>query len=310
MRRTVASAVFAVFVGALLPLASAQALEPTGRCLGSHCFQMPTLFPNAFITTQFGFTQGVQSLRSEDLDVLGDGTTSMDLSMMGIREELDYMMAFSRGFGVFVKGTGTVLTGTNSDSALIFGGQGSFSGGGGAALALLRTEGTLVTLRAAVSKGRNLQVMPFVALLSVANGASISDSAGSMFTKSDAVGFQPALMLAQSLGKALGLQAGTWLEYTMVDGADATKELSGAAALEFDLGAVSQMPLALAGEFSYSKTLGVDADMKSFGGGLYYSGRSDLQLGLFLATMSQAKSYDYPNGVDNVYGQLTMRYFF
>jgi hypothetical protein len=309
MRRTVASAVFAIFVGALLPLASAQALEPTGRCLGSHCFQMPTLFPNAFITTQFGFTQGVQSLSSKDVDVFGDGTT-MDLSMMGIREELDYMMAFSRGFGVFVKGTGTVLTGTNSDSALIAGGQGSFGGSIGAALALLRTDGTLVTLRAAVAKGKNLQVTPIIALLSVANGASITDSAGSMFSSSNAVGFLPSLMLAQSLGKALGLQAGVWLEYMKADDADATKGLNGAAALEFDLGAVSQMPLALAGEFSYSRTLGLDEDVKSFGGGLYYSGRSDLQLGLFLATMIQAKSDDYPNGVDNVYGQLTMRYFF
>ena len=294
-----------LLVNLLLPVSAAQAQDPLARCLGIHCFQMPVHQPNAFVTTQFGFLQGVMTMSSKDV-ALADGTT-FDFSMAGVREELDYFLAFGRTFGVYLKGGGFALTGLNSDSALLFGGQGSFNGELGVAMSVLRGSSTAITVRVGVTKGKTLAVQPYPLINQIMNGGSLD--ATLMFSSSNSTGVAPALVVAQSLGAALGLQASAWMDYGKEDG-ETVKKLNGAAALDLDFGAFSTIPLALSGEFLYSKTLGQDYNEKTFGGGAYYSGRPDLQLGLFVSSTIYPKNALFVNGIDNLYGQLMMRYFF
>lgn len=303
MGKRVFALFFLLLLAGSLPL---HAAEPgSGRCLGGHCFIVPVHQTNPFIATQFGFVQGLMTVSSTGV-TLPDGS-EFDLSMLGVREEFDFNLAWSESLGLFAKAGGFAMTGTNADSALLIGGQGEFSGELGLVSRLFAASSTLISSRISIAKGKNLMVQPLAMVTELQNTGKVNP--GAMFSDANSWSFTPGVSLAQALGKSLGVIASAWWTYNKPEGADATQTTFLGVSADLDFMKAMQFPLAFSGEFAMEFPEEGEGN-KTMGGGAYYSGRQDLQLGMFISTTMFPKNALFVNGIDNLYGQLMMRYFF
>jgi len=314
MKRTWAAVIF--FCLSAFSLMTGLEASVENRTLGGHTFILPSTdtFSHAFVLTNFGFSQGFRFLKAFSLEapVRDRERLVIDLSMIGVVEKFDLGIAFSVWIGMNFVTRGTVIVGVDGKSALLRGGEGRVGFDIGPVIRLLRLNSTQVALRADLKWRSGRHVSPLLYVLRSLDLGRPADTR-ELFAKTGSLGFQASLSGAQSFGKSLGLQ--TNLAYFVFEEdyfqeKTTYKDLHAGMSPSFDLSPLLRFPLALMLEYQYSRYFKEEENIHTIGGGLYYSGRSDLQLGLFLSTVIFPKSDDFPEGSNDTYVQIRMNYFF
>ncbi|HEY6879866.1 MAG TPA: hypothetical protein VI299_17680 [Polyangiales bacterium] len=282
-------------------------LAQESRTLAQHTYIPPLLQQSAFVTSHFGVRQGFSSL------VVPNVATDLgrqDLRANGFTQSFDLGLKLFEFIGLYATAFGTVNSGTNAASAFDLGAnlEAGFRAGGVLRLLRLPQVGTQLSLRVSGGLGsvNEINVDQFLeaAQQDTAQLPAIRrDSALALLvTPARAVLFGTSVHWAQTIVPALALQTSvafgrsntTSRPFDLGDGrrAEVTRDeriVETSFALSLDL-ASFRVPVALMPEYQLVReavsardgALRRDFHYRSqrVGGGIYYSGRPNLVLGV------------------------------
>jgi hypothetical protein len=305
------------------------------RTLGPHRFLYPRAFHSPFTSTHFALRQGGGYLRIPG--VLAPGyDTPYDLQLVGVTETLELGVRLHPSLGLFLDATGELNLGVNADSAFFLGGRGAFVGEIGVLAVPLRREprGTQLTVRGwfRARLGHRLEPSPLIDAVIERQEETLGDVLEGdvlkyMLSREQAFSGGAGLVLAQALGKPAGLQVSVSTRWGGVsrfwyDGTRDVRERlpfgAIAAGLTLELDGAPRFPLAAQLEYHFRLDLertpadeGLETRLGNrhlIGGGVYFTGRDDLQLGLTAAGVVRSPAASVKETY--VLGEFVIRYFF
>jgi hypothetical protein len=276
--------------------------------LGHHLFQFPMLQPSSFMTTHVSSRLGLALVRAPDSPVVPGQT--FDVDALGVSERLGGSVRFLDRFELFATGNANAYAGTAAESVIVGGAGWAYGGEGGLGFRIFKGESTQLSARAWFGGGtaRRVQVLTLLSaaftgqpetLPNIVNG-NVSNLVISKVTNTEEA---LAFSFAQCLGRALGLQVTAALSHTFLDVRLFSQQLNAfvtpgvnvwtpdlAFALDFDLRRlVPAVPIAFLAEYdiqwshAHDDYTGISEWLdtaNTLAGGIYYSGRPELQLGL------------------------------
>jgi len=276
-----------------------------GLVLAGHSLIPPLEFDSAFVTTHFKFMQGVGILEMPDAVVPEHGLR-IDLMLVGLVERVDVAVRLHQRIGIFARGQGQAVVGTNEETALVIGGKatGNWEVGGNVMLFRNPRKGTQMGFRAKMrgSVGKTIAPFEIIEWILEHPGMTVDDLLASrvfnrMIGDEGGTGFGLSVNLAQTLNSNAGFQ--TSLEYRsgsstleFFDGTETveasvhTNRMMGGFSIDADFEPFA--PLALQFEYRYSLTLQETIEVlltedyiqnHLIGGGLYLLLRKDTLLG-------------------------------
>jgi hypothetical protein len=275
--------------------------RPAGRELGGHIY-MPVLgIVGPFATTSFGtfLTMGAGSTQgSLTLQVPGSSqpqTFNGKVSYAALGGIVGFEFAFLRDVSARVLITETLYTGTTGAAAAVVGTNARLGGNLG--------------LTAGLPIGHSVRVagvfdMNYVPRFGLLLGPAVKDAYdscstgltdcrfdfGKLFQQQNVLRLTPGLAAAWTPTKSLGLTANVSYSYSSVDtkGSGVVNEgaMSFGAALDFDFRSITTVPVGLQALWNTEATLeeGGVSSFSDLGGGVFYTGRKELALGLQLVT--------------------------
>jgi hypothetical protein len=310
------------------------------RTLAGHTFIYPILQDGAFNTTHFGIRQGfaLETIPQFPLSSLG----TFSLSATGLVQDFDLAVKILPWIGVYGKAEGTVATGANIDSLLLFGGQFAFDGEGGVVGRIARIESTgtqiAVRLYGGGGTGRNLGVLPLVSEL-VSNtkstlGSVVQGNIGKyVLVPVSNDEFGGSVHAAQAAGRFVGIQAAlqgqsmrqTTSPYNGTENVAATvstTSLQASVSVDVDASPAG-VPLGAMAEYQFqfndasASSVSTSGTANLLGLGIYYTGRHNLLLGVAgktelnqppLQGVSKTGSAEQSGTPSLYYGQFVLRY--
>ncbi|HEX4448871.1 MAG TPA: hypothetical protein VH044_19155 [Polyangiaceae bacterium] len=322
------------------------------RMLADHTFLFPALYAGAFIPTYFGVTQGVYEEHIPSVPLPFGNSGNLDL--IGYVAAVNLGVKIVDWFGVQATGTGLAVVGTGGESVIYSGGNLNVGGSIAPIVRIARIEstGTQVSARGQIGwlKGAALDVPRFLLLgqSAIASANDPADAAGAIgrgiigggltrviIEGVDTFGLNGEVAAAQAFGPMFGLQAALTFQRRLtgvnlrqpVSGSfresDTRYDLLADVSFEWD-GDSLHVPVAAIVEYEANARLGGTGDegleqdglgVHTIGGGVYYSGRKDLQVGIFGATKRNLRAIpgvaDAPgqSGTPSVQiGEFVMRY--
>lgn len=313
------------------------------RQLRGHTFLFPILEQTSFVTTHVGIREGLARYSVPDLPIGRLGTT--DVLLTGLQQNLDLGLALTPWLGLEGFAQGTVIAGANTRSLLANGASTELTGQVGPIIRLWRGEnsGTQLSLRAnfSFSQGREITVFPLVngivnnPLLTA--GDVLNGNFGQLIrvpTKETAL--NGGAFLAQAFSRTFSLQASATAQYGWdqrqpfdpVTNLRLTQKshalrINLFAALAADFGPHG-VPVAVMGEYRFTTGRETYVDLpdrtlavSTVALGVYYTGRTNLQLGLgAVTTLNATRRRGLGTSGEIVesgrptldYGQLILRY--
>ena len=257
-----------------------EAVSPSGRVLNGHLFLPSEVVGDPFITTYLGegTAFGYATISANQVDNQGNvvGKTQFRLGSLG--QGFNFQLGIQDSWAIRLAASGMVLSGINAESALTFGATIGYSLSTGATYSFL-LGGVRLAGALDLEYSPHYTVSPLVALVNALVNNTIDTS--TLFTSQDTIRLRPALLAAMGLGPALGLRAVVDYVHESVSGTQASSNgaIGLGAALDFDFHALTPVPLGLLAGYKLSMpTAGVVGHQLSFG--LFYTGRSNLGLGL------------------------------
>ncbi|HET7540610.1 MAG TPA: hypothetical protein VFK05_12085 [Polyangiaceae bacterium] len=280
------------------PRAAATALHrPAGRELGGHVF-MPVLgIVGPFATTSFGtfLTMGAGSTHgSVTVQIPGSAqpeTFGGKVSYAAVGGVLGFEYAFLRNFSARALITETLYSGTTGAAAAVIGTNARLGGGLGL------TAGLPIGNSVRVAGVFDVNYAPRFGLLlgPAIHAAFDSCSTGvtdcrfdlnKLFQQQNVLRLTPGLAAAWTPTKPLGITGNVSYAYSSIDtkgsGAYSEGAMSFGAAVDFDFHAFTSVPVGLQALWNTEATLekGGIASFTDLGGGMFYTGREELALGL------------------------------
>jgi hypothetical protein len=273
-------------------------------------------------------------------------TLRYDLAQAGVAEGFDLGIRFHERIGIFARVGGTAVVGVNPESAVLEGAVFLFNWQAGASTMIWRFEesGTQIGARAGArgSVGSLVVPEPLVTSLIAAtqeqepadvNRLLGSNTAKLIFNDASSLGGGGSIAVAQAIGRHFSAQAAVGLAYESSEATffnlAANREVGvaqGDFLLEPGLAITGDIhpyfPLAAQVEYQMRyraplsasvsdvgdvATPDAEAPSHQLGGGLYYSGRRALQLGL--AAGAVINTFTRTERTE-ILGQFTMRFFF
>lgn len=271
------------------------------RSVGKHSFIFPALVDSAFVATYVGLRLHVASF---DMKNLPTDFGKLDLSAIHVAEGLDVGFRIVDILGIWATFGARTFVATNAKSLVYEGATFDYGGNAGAILRLLRSEatGTQLSLRGSfgLSKG---QLSSLAGLFpTTETDVAIADTLNSQLLRTPIheTNFGGSLAVAQSLSPMFGLQAAVglgWASTTIEPyDVDAGRRIERhRRGLTYNAGIAAScdfmalhFPLALMVEYRLSRqtsspgALMTDdlSNVSGLFGGVYYSGRPNLQLGV------------------------------
>jgi hypothetical protein len=306
------------------------------RTLSGHTFIFPILQQGAFNTTHFGVREGFVFVSVPQVPL---GSATYNINASGLIQNFDLGVKILPWLGGYGTLTGQLTTGVDVDSLVILGGAFSFSGEGGGVVRVLRLEetGTQVVVRvfAGGGSGRNVGVLPLVQ--NIINGnATLNDvltgAVGKyVLTPTSNFTFGASVHGAQAVGPFVGFQAALEGRSTRdtqspfdpnsnayVDQSTTTNTFRGSLSADVD-GNPAGFPLGAMLEYQaeVDSASGATTTSHFIAGGVYYTGRRNLLLGLGAATQLaiqpilgvDANGNSVASGTPSqYYGQFVLRY--
>lgn len=317
--------------------------EEKEQVLGGHLFIFPVLQEPAFMTTHVAFTQALELLSVPDAPVRPGRT--YDVSALGVDELIRFGARFLDRYEASLGAAAAAYSGSGIKSALIGGAGYWFNGQVGLGMRIWRGRRTQFSARIGGTFGATKRVEFINVIDDVASAGGqqtvddiINGNLGRrVVTPASSDALNVSFHLAHALSRAFGFQgtfgvAENWFRLSLfhpderrIHGEITTPEL--AAALTYDLRPlVSFIPIELIGEYSvrWSYVATQEPGLSKWleaqqivGGGAFYSGRPDLQIGLHvrrLLTFETTQGFDangrpFPMGKPELTAlELTLRY--
>jgi hypothetical protein len=306
------------------------------RTLGGHQFIFPQFVDPAFVATYFGLRIRLTSFSAPGLPTpLG----LVDLDGVGLSESLDFGIKLFDFLGIYGAAGARSLISTNLRSLVYQGATYDLVGNIGAVVRLLRSESTGTQLSARAhflqSSGQVSSLGPIFSAETVRVGLRdvLQGNLGeSLRTPFHGISYGGMLTAAQAISPLFGLQATAGVGYTSTsierwDINTSSRPTFTVRGVTYRLGLAAsvdlfpkKIPIAIMAEYLLARQptpaqfTGRDEldNVHTLFGGVYYSGRPNLQLGLgggtelnFGPTTSPLGSSEEPTVI---FGQFVMRY--
>ncbi|MGZ6060010.1 MAG: hypothetical protein ACXWLP_11165 [Myxococcaceae bacterium] len=271
--------------------APAQLLEnapPAGRVLNGHVFMPSNRVAGALTTTSFGTFLNTAFGNTTASVQIGDQLYSGGFDYAGIGATLGYEYAFLNYFSVRFTIDEFVYSGINGSSALVIGTALSTGGtlGFTASLPIGDSLKVGILLDGAIGPGLALTIGSGInTIIKSCQAGNCVVGEGNIFGKNNSFTLQPALAMNWAPWRPFGITANVSYAFVSQDlssGSFSGQSFGLGVALDFDFKAISDVPIGLQAVFAWTApTSGGNLQhVSDLGGGIYYTGRPHLALGL------------------------------
>ncbi|MGZ6035854.1 MAG: hypothetical protein ACXWLG_10445 [Myxococcaceae bacterium] len=270
------------------PLVPREADAPPGRVLNGHVFMPSAVVPGALTTTSFATYLITVYGNTSGSAQIGDQLYTGTFDYAGVGATLGFEYAFLKYFSARLQITELVYSGINGSSALVIGTAVSTAAslgftaslpiGDSLKLALLVDGGIGPGLALTIGSGIN-------SIIKSCQQGNCNAGTGEVFQTQNSFVFQPAIAMNWAPWRPFGVTAN--LSYGFITQNLNSGSVSGQAfglgvALDFDFYAISNVPIGLQAVFTWTApTSGTFLQhVSDLGGGIFYTGRPHLALGL------------------------------
>ena len=270
-----------------------QVPRPEGRILNGHVFMPSATVPGALVTTSFAsyLLAGLGSTTGSF--TIGDRSFNGTYDYGAIGAILGYEYAFGRYFSARLSINDVIYSGINGESAFAVGTQMQFGAtlgvtasmpvGDAFRVGVLLDAGSVPGLALTIGSGLR-------AIVDRCNQGNCTVGNGDIFSTRNAKTIQPAVAANWAVSRALGVTGNVAYVHVSQDqnaGGTLTGDaLSLGLASDFDFRAIGWAPIGLMVQFNWTAPFGGDAPslqhVTDLGGGIFYTGRDNLALGVQL----------------------------
>jgi hypothetical protein len=303
------------------------AAEPAnqGRELGGHVF-MPTLgIQGPFAVTSFGtfLTLGEGSTVASSTIQLPSGAlepVSGSVTYVAIGGVLAYEYEFLRGVSARIGISESLYSGTTGLAVAVVGTNARLGFGAGLTAGMTLGDSLRLSAVADVTSAPRLGLLLGPALQAFADScrSGLTDCTfdfGLLFQQENVIELQPGVAVGWAPLKSLGVTGNLSYSYSSIKtkggGSASQSGVSAGAAVDFDFGAVSRVPVGL--QLTWASLVPVSGEGNTrytdIGGGLFYTGRKDLSLGLQLVVRRFRVVPEVDVSWTTVMSQVGLRYF-
>ncbi len=299
--RTIKRSLFVAGLFALLAASPARAEEAQikrsiqnaeRRVLGDHAFLPSQLVVWPFVTTHFGTTTGLgyASMSSVGQDENGDAVQG-SMALGDFNQTFDLGIAFTDWIGMQLRLGGRLNAGASLTSALSVGAIFSGEVKGGLIGRLVKRGPFQLAMKLGGGYVRGKQLNP-LNMLQTDDSGNLALQRSKLLSNVESWQLGPSLMAAYAPLRWLGLQTSFTFEYgkmTLGESTSDNKTLSWAVSATLD-GRGVFLPIAIPIAYQLQKTLEEGGALEHrTESGIYYSGRTNLLLGLSAATKVGSK---------------------
>jgi hypothetical protein len=298
------------------PQASATA-QARGRVLNGHTFMPAEDVQGALVTTSVvsGFIAGIGT--TTGTWQVQDQTLSGNFEYAAIGAALGYEYAFTDNFSARVGFAESIYSGITGKSAIVVGTALTAGGGAGLTYSLPLLDALRAGLRFDATYTPNMALTIGSAIKDVVDSCSQPSgcdvNAGSAFQQKMVLELKPALAANWAVTPGLGVTANAAYSYysTTLNGKESTADaLQLGVALDYDFRPALQVPVGLQGQFSWLAPGGSTLQhITDLGGGLFYTGKPDLSLGIQLISRRFAVTPDVNVSWSTLLMNISMRYY-
>ena len=272
------------------PLVPRETDAPPGRVLNGHVFLPSRRVAGALTTTSFGtFLETAYGTTTGSAQI-GDKLYSGTFDYAGVGAILGYEYAFLDHFSVRFSIEELVYSGINGSSALVIGTALSTGAtlGFTASLPIGDSIKVGLLLDGAIGPGLALTIGSGISsIIKSCQQGNCVVGEGGVFGKNNSYSIQPALAMNWAPWRPFGITANVSYAFVTQDqnaGSFSGQSFGLGVALDFDFYAISSVPIGLQGIFAWNApTNGIVLQhVSDLGGGIFYTGRPHLALGLQL----------------------------
>jgi hypothetical protein len=275
---------------------------PAGRVLNGHVFIPSAVVPGALTTTSFVTYLEIAYGKTTASQQIGDQLYSGSFDYAGVGAVVGFEFAFLKYFSARLTINEFVYSGINGESALVIGTSLATSFGLGVTaslpigdslkLGLLVDAGVGPALALTIGSGINT-------IIKSCQQGNCSAGQGNIFGSRNAHTVQPALAMNWAPWRPFGITANvsySFVSQNLNSGSFSGQAIGLGVAFDFDFKAISDVPIGLQAVFSWSAPIsGTILDhVSDLGGGIFYTGRPHLALGLQIV----ARRFKVQPGVD------------
>lgn len=310
----------------------------------------PFGFPSALLSTNVGVYLGYSYAEVEYANKLDFALFKEDqFKLAGLVQVIDFEAKMHDRFSTEFLISGSLNSGADDRSALIFGGQGLYALSAIPKVNLVRNDkwGTAVSLGMSLDYDQGVQSSPFALMIQVlenvnefltdlANGKieevdedTLNDivkiKLADALTTTTTTGVSPMLLYTQTVVPALGIQACLRYDYGINEDVDSPNDedtgdpptgwfVGGLAVYDFYRVSKAAVGLRLEGFYETEKNDETTSKLTTYAGGILFTGRRSLDLGMTVSY--QQTQVDFGDGVipemdGNSYTLLlNMKYYF
>ncbi len=261
---------------------------PAGRVLNGHVFIPSSRVAGALTTTSFGtFLQTAYGTATGSAQI-GDKLYTGTFDYAGVGASLGYEYAFLKYFSVRFSIEELVYSGINGSSALVIGTALSTGGtlGFTASLPIGDSLRVGILLDGSIGPGLALTIASGInTIIKSCQAGNCVVGEGGIFGKQNSYTLQPALAMNWAPWRPFGITANVSYAFVSQDlnsGSFSGQSFGLGVALDFDFKAISDVPIGLQAVFAWNApTSGGNLQhVTDLGGGIFYTGRPHLALGL------------------------------
>jgi hypothetical protein len=297
-----------------------QVPRPEGRILNGHVFMPSATVPGALVTTSFvsDLILGLGSTTGNF--TVGDRQFNGTYDYGAIGAFLGYEYAFARYFSARLSINDIIYSGINGKSAIAVGTQLQFGVTAGVTASMpvgdtlrvgvLFDAGSVPAL--ALTIGSGLRAI----IDRCRSGGDCNVGNGDIFSTQNATTIQPALAANWAPWRALGVTGNVAYVHVSQDqnvGTVSGDAMSLGLASDFDFRGVGWAPVGLTVQFNWTAPFGGNAPglqhVTDLGGGIFYTGRDNLALGIQLVARRFAVAPDLSVSWKTFVSTLGMRYY-
>jgi hypothetical protein len=289
-----------------------------GRILNGHTFLPAADVRGPFTVTSFGSFMNIGYGTTSGTYQVGNQIFNQGIDYALFGATLDYELAFLRFFSARLALNPDVFSGANGSSAIVVGSRLQVGMSAGLTASIPLGDAIRVGFLLDTSFGPSLALAIGQGLRAVIDScqqpSGCSIDTGQAFNVVHVFTLQPAAAVSWAPLPPLGLTAN--LAYLYATETDARSSFNGQAvvpafAADFDFGRISSVPIGIQFQFRWiAPVSGTELQhITDLGGGVFYTGRQDLALGLQLIVRRSAVNSNVDVSFSNFLTSIGLRYY-